>query len=237
MDDYMILLKEFIINNIKINCVQMEPDDLPQIIICKNEIIKTAPSNIFIPPSDPYIFKILNGYGRTLGLIYCNKLIAIASVVFPKTGRHNLGRYLKFDNLLLNQVAQFEHGFVLENYRGHGLLKILLVEHLEYIKTMYSYFLSTVSPYNIPSLKSGFGIGQLIKSHICYHGFERYILYKNISGVYSLKKVFKCKDIEKLDIYLSNGYVAVYSFEEECFFILVEEEKRVWNDLIQVLKD
>lgn len=220
----MILLKTYVIDNLEINCVQMEPDDLYHIIICKNEITKETPLNLFIPPSDAYISKILNGYGRTLGLLHSNKLIAVASVVFPKTGKHNLGNYLAFDDLLLNQVAQFEHGFVLSNYRGHGLLKILLAEQLKYIETKYSFFLSTVSPYNIPSLKSGFGIGQVIKSHIYYHGFERYVLYKKISNKCSFVNAIKCNTIEKLDFYLSKGYVAVYSFQDACYLMILEEE-------------
>ncbi|MCM1297482.1 MAG: hypothetical protein NC180_00050 [Muribaculaceae bacterium] len=220
----MILLKTFTVDNLEIDCVQMESNDLHQIIICKNEIIKETPPNLFIPPNDTYISTILNGYGRTLALLHCNKLIAVASVVFPKTGKHNLGKYLEFDDFLLNQVAQFEHGFVLSNYRGHGLLKILLTEHLKYIETKYSFFLSTVSPYNIPSLKSGFSIGQVIKSHICYHGFERYVLCKKISNTYSFANAIKCNNNERLDFYLSTGYIAVYSFEAACFLIRLEEE-------------
>lgn len=220
----MTLLKTFTIDNLEINCVQMEPDDVYQIIICIKEITKETPPDLFIPPNDAYISKILNGYGRTLGLLHCNKLIAVASVVFPKTGKHNLGKYLAFNDLLLNHVAQFEHGLVLPNFRGHGFLKILLDEHLKYIKTKYSFFLSTVSPYNIPSLKSGFGIGQVIKSHIYYHGFERFVLFKRLSNPYSFANAVKCNSIEKLDFYLSNGYVAVYSFENACFLMTLEEE-------------
>lgn len=220
----MILLKTYTIDNLEINCVQMEPVDLNQINICIKEITKETPPNLFISPDDAYILKILNGYGRTLGLLHCNRLIAVASVVFPKTGKHNLGKYLEFDDLLLNHVAQFEHGLVLPNFRGHGLLKILLIEHLKYIKTNYSFFLSTVSPYNFPSLKSGFGIGQVIKSHIYYHGFERFVLFKRFSYTYSFTNAVKCNSIEKLDFYLSNGYVAVYSFEDACFLVTLEEE-------------
>lgn len=220
----MILLKIFTVDNLEIKCVQMEPDDFYHIIFCINEITRETTPNFFIPPNDSYISKILNGYGRTLGLLHCNKLIAVASVVFPKTGKHNLGRYLAFDDLLLNNVAQFEHGLVLSNYRGHGLLKILLIEHLRYIKTKYLFLLSTVSPYNIPSLKSGFDIGQVIKSHIYYHGFERYILFKRFSNAYSFANAVKCNSIEKLDFYLSNGYVGVYSFEDSCFLMTLEEE-------------
>lgn len=220
----MILLRTFTIDSLEISCVQMEPDDLYKIIICKNEITKETPPNLFIPPNDAYISTILNGYGRTLGLLHCNKLIAVASVVFPKTGKHNLGKYLSFDDFHLNQVAQFEHGLVLSNYRGYDLLKILLVEHFKYIETKYSFFLSTVSPDNIPSLKTGFGIGQVIKSHIYYHGFERYVLYKKFSTPYSFANSIKCNSIENLDSYLANGYVAVYSFEDSCYLVISEEE-------------
>lgn len=220
----MILLKTFTIDNLELNCVQMEPDDLYQMIICINQITEETPPNLFIPPNDGYISTILNGYGRALGLLHCNKLIAVASVVFPKTGKHNLGKYLAFDDILLNQVAQFEHGLVLSNYRGHGLLKILLSEHLKFIETKYSFFLSTVSPYNVPSLKSGFDIGQVIKAHIYYHGFERYVLYKKLLSKYSFANAIKCNSIEKLDFYLSNGYVAVYSFDDACYLMMLEEQ-------------
>ena len=220
----MILLKTFTIANLEINCVQMELNDLYQIITCKNEITKETPPNLFIPPNDAYISKILNGYGRALGLLHCNKLIAIASVVFPSNVKNNLGKYLAFDDLLLSQVAQFEHGFVLSDYRGHGLLRLLLAEHLKYIETKCSFFLSTVSPYNIPSLKSGFSIGQVIKAHISYHGYERYVLYKRFLSTYSFTNAIKCNSIETLDFYLSNGYVAVYSFKDACFLIVLEDE-------------
>lgn len=216
----MTLLDTFTVNNLEIGCVQMDSNDLDKLIICKNEVIKElTPSNIFIPPNDTYISTILNGYGKIFGLLHDNKLIAFASIIFPKNGNQNLGKYLMFDDLQLKQVAQFEHGLVISTYRGHGLLKKILIEHLKYIEKDYSFFLSTVSPYNIPSLRTGFSLGQVIKSHIYYHGFERFILYKEFKHLFSFENAIKCNSIEELDIYLSNGYAARYNFDNKCYLI------------------
>ncbi|WP_304819248.1 hypothetical protein [Thomasclavelia cocleata] len=218
----MILLYRFTVDNLEIDCVKMESKDLDKLVICKNIVSKEVPSNLFIPPNDTYLSTILSGYGKILGFLYSNKLIAFASIIFPKTGKQNLGKYLMFGNSQLNQVVQFEHGLVISAYRGHGLLKKLLLEHLKNIELKYLFFLSTVSPYNIPSLNTGFSLGQVIKSHISYHGFERFILYRKFTHSFSFEKALKCKNIIELDSYLNKGYVATYNFKEG-YYLVTEE--------------
>lgn len=221
----MIFLNKYLVDNLIIDSVKMEVCDLNILIACKNNVISRIQEPfLFIPPDNAYLSTILNGYGQIIGLVHENALIAFASVVFPKTGKNNLGNYLQFTKSQLKQVAQFEHGLVEENYRGHGLLKILLNEHLVTLKSYCNFLISTVSPYNIPSLKTAFELGQVIKKRVVYHGFDRFILYKQFNRplLFTNSNILVCKMLDELEFYLERNYVAIYDFEVECYLLFKE---------------
>ena len=218
----MIVINKYIIDKLVIQTVLLEIDDLEKIIYCKDQVIKAIKdSSLFIPPSNAYIETILKGYGKIIGLTHNNTLVAFASIVFPRTGKNNLGNYLNFSKAQLTQVVQFEHGLVIDKYRGHGFLKILLEEVFHFLEPQYSLLLSTVSPYNISSLKTAFKVKQVIKAHIFYHGYERFILYRNFKEPLTFPEfnILTCTDIEELDYYLKQNYIALFNFDEKYYIL------------------
>lgn len=218
----MILLNTYKTGNLILDSVQMEVSDINKLIVCKNNVIKELKNpTLFIAPENTYLYTILKGYGKVISLLHNNTVIAFASFVFPKDGNHNLGKYLDFTHSQLKQVAQFENGLVETNYRGHGLLRILLNEHLNILNPQYNFLLSTVSPYNIPSLKTGFKLGQVIKKRVLYHGYDRFILFRDFNYSISFKNsgILICKTFKELDFYLKQNYVARYDFDNKCYIL------------------
>lgn len=176
-------------------------------------ITDSSDNNLFISPTLDYIYKIISGYGYTAGAFYNGLFIGIASIVFPKRGKHNIGHLLYFNDEQLLAVAQLEHIYVLPKCREKGIAERLLSYLLSQLDSNYTILLSTVAPHNTPSLSLAFKIGQKIVSYSVVYGVNRYIM----CNTHDLQEVnhgrmvteISRNEINKIDQLLKAGFEGI----------------------------
>lgn len=190
-------------------------NDIDNMLICCNEVLLSLnDKEHFIPPNKSSISKILSGEGESIGCFANGKLIGFSSIVFPHTSTNNLIYNLKglFD---YNSIAQFKHGLVSRKYRGNKLLYQMLEMHKErLIHRKICCLISSVHPFNFPSLKTAFDIGQYaVLCKELYNGHLRYIMFRdfrfNRQNEFSVQKAFSIYAIEEITYYLSIGFQAI----------------------------
>lgn len=190
-------------------------EDIDNMLTCCNEVfLPLNHKEHFIPPNRSSITKILSGEGESIGCFKDGKLIGFSSIVYPHTCTNNLVYSLRglYD---YNSIAQFEHGLVNEKYRGKNLLYQMLEIHKKrLVDKKIHCLISSVHPFNFPSLKTAFAIGQYaVSCKNLYNGHLRYIMFRdfriNKQNNYSVKKVLSIYAIEEITHYLSIGYKAI----------------------------
>ena len=102
-------------------------------------------------------------------------------IKFPQPGEEQLADFLDFSEEQKGRTAVMDSAVVRKKYRGHGLQKKLLKYCEEVLeKEGYRYFLCTVHPDNVFSLKNMENGGfRIVKRVNCYGGKDRFILQKN----------------------------------------------------------
>lgn len=212
---------------------RLSQESIPDIMKCLTKI--SAPYNertVFIPPTREYLCTILSGYGQSAGIYVGNDLIAFASIVFPKTGNHNLGHILKMTNTQLRKVIQLEHSFVHPQFRGNGIVNKLWFSLIHPLENNYDYLLSTISPQNTASLAAAFKRRQRIVSLTDVYGETRYVLFRSLHNEPQLQKRSLCIPIsnlnsikEKLQL-LYQGW-AITSNHKALLFAKVEKHEEI----------
>lgn len=163
--------------------------------------------------SEAEVMAILDGAGLAVGVRVGGGLVAFCTALFPGLRSDNLGRDLELTEAALAQVAHLEAAAVHPDYRGNGLQKKIAGFLLDQIREakQWRYVMNTVSPVNIPSLKTTLALGLLIiKLKVKYNGVLRYIfcldLVKPVSiDVRSVIRVF-AQDTSRQAELLGNGY-------------------------------
>lgn len=155
--------------------------DVPDISSCLSSIALTMCKELFVAPSLDYIIAIISGYGHTVGAFLGSSLVGLASFVYPGTNNNNLGCFLNYDIEELLSVNQLEHIYVNPQYRRMGIAK-KMIEYLLSSKEAIdnSILLSTVSPYNTPSLALAFKMGQRVVLQRNIYGVNRFLMCKNV---------------------------------------------------------
>lgn len=201
------------ISSEKVTIRKLTTEDYPIVKQCITGIANLYADDLFLVPDSDYIYKILSGYGFSAGAFFKSTFIGFASVVFPKSGKHNIGHLLCFNYEQLLTVAQIEHVFVLPEYRAEGIAEQLLNFILSKLDLKYSILLSTVAPQNTPSLSLAFKLGQRIVSYLVVYGVNRFIMV----GIRGLQEIphrpivveISRNEIYAIDAWLKSGYEGV----------------------------
>lgn len=173
---------------------------------------------LFVSDSRDFILNqvLKPGRGKAIGIFVADKLIAYRTIAYPGISDWNLGRELDIDESNLDKVVHLEATAVHPDYRGNRLQAKMLKHTINYVEGLgYHYIMSTVSPYNYPSLKSV--IGSQLSIHSInlrdgiYGGKLRYLLLRDLKAIKkrlpkSIVKV-KNKNISLQMKLLEAGYI------------------------------
>lgn len=154
-----------------------------------NEILEIQAANykfirdksLYVPITYEELDDIFNEKGYVLGVVVTSKLVGFRILSFYDDETIKLAR--KADLIDPKKVIFFESTLVDYNYIGNGLQKRMINLSLEKIidKSLFEYGISTVSPKNIPSIKSLLKTGFYIKNNVAmYGGKERFICVINL---------------------------------------------------------
>lgn len=154
---------------------------IPEIVALHSYDMKNEA--LFLPLTAEELELILDKKGIMVGAFVNDKLVGYHSAFFPREDKENLGRDLCLKNDDLYLVFHMEASFVMPEYRGNSLQKIMSFILIDLIKEMqsYQYLCETVAPDNIASIKSTLAINTLIvKLKVKYSGQLRYIFFQDI---------------------------------------------------------
>ncbi len=166
---------------------------------------------------------LVEGKGFSIGVFVEEQLIAVRTVSFPGKGEENLGREIGLtEESELDKVAILEATMVRPDYRGNALQKKMLVHTMKFIREYgCCHVLSTVSPFNYPSLSSVMHAGLYIKNLKLrtgvYGGKLRFLMAKNICREepmnFSDTITLKNTEIKKQQLLMEKGYLG-FKLEE-----------------------
>lgn len=162
----------------------LKSTDLQRIMELQTEVAKyLAMNDLYVSISKEEVFDMLNNKGIVLGVFVKQKLVAFYAALFPGKSTDNLGRDFGFPIQKLDEVMHLEAVNVHPDYRGNGLQKRMGNQLIEVVRKMnrYRYVCATVSPYNIPSIRSTLG-SRLIIANLKkkYNDLWRYIFYQDL---------------------------------------------------------
>ena len=148
--------------------------------ICKKQLEN---QNYFICDNQYYVTDVLTTSG--FGVVACDfngKIVGNLLVKYPGMEEENLGYDLSFDFSQLSEVAHMDSCCVLPQARGNHL-EARMIRYAENLidPTRYSILLATVSPQNIPSMKTLPKLGyEVMLTKEKYEGVLRNIMMKRI---------------------------------------------------------
>ena len=137
----------------------------------------------FICDNQYYVTDVLTSSG--FGVVACDfngKIVGNLLVKYPGMEEENLGYDLSFDFNQLSEVVHMDSCSVLPEARGNHL-EARLIRYAENLidPTRYSILLATVSPENIPSMKTLTKLGYEVKlTKEKYQGMVRNIMMKKL---------------------------------------------------------
>ncbi|MFZ5965684.1 MAG: hypothetical protein ACOYVK_00705 [Bacillota bacterium] len=169
--------------------------------------------------------------GRMIGVFVENRLVAYRTLSFPDKGsEYNLGKEINLPEEELDKVSLLEATVVHPYFRGNRLQSRMLKHTIALIKALgYHHVLSTISPFNYPSLstvmKEGLTIRDLKRREGVYGGKYRFLLAENLMKAhrnhYTDPTYIHHADLEKQLQLLQDGYIGyALKKDEEGFHVL-----------------
>lgn len=159
-------------------------DDAAEIYRIMKEVYKKLEDRtLFVCSSYDYIKRQIAGEGFALKTLDKDGKMAGCFVFrYPGDAPDNLGKDIGLPESELSKVVHVETAFVLEEHRGHGLQKKMLLQAESMIdRDKYRYLLTTIAPNNIPSkmvhIKNGY---EVVATKEKYNGVMRDILRKDL---------------------------------------------------------
>lgn len=156
--------------------------DLPGIMQVLEQAGRTAPPGWFVTDEEEYIRYHLEGRGFVLvALGEGEKIAGFLMVDLPEKGEDSLGKDAGLAGEQLLRVAHMDAVAVLPEYRGNYLQERLLKAAEKELKTKpeYCFFMATVHPENIYSLRNFQRLGYRVAATVRkYGGLPRYVLLK-----------------------------------------------------------
>ena len=157
------------------------------------------------------------GRGKMIGVFSEGKLIAYRNISFPRSDSdYNLGKELDIPKEELDKVSILEATVVHPQYRGNRLQARLLKQTIPLIEGLgYYHILSTISPYNYPSLKnvmdSDLVIRDLKNRGGVYEGKLRFLLARDLRKPCIIDFIERIAvsngDIEKQQELIQKGFI------------------------------
>ncbi|WP_339229923.1 hypothetical protein NSQ77_07260 [Oceanobacillus sp. FSL K6-2867] len=159
--------------------------DLPIIMELQKKVVKTLPhSDVLEPLTTDEFTNILEDKQMMIGVFVENNLIAFRAMLAPENDDEGLGadvglRQEDFQRIMYSEISNVDPAF-----RGNGLqtyMGKLLLRNVD--QNHYRYLLSTVAPFNFPSLKDKFALGMkiaVLKEK--YNGKLRYVFMKDLAS-------------------------------------------------------
>jgi len=157
-------------------------DDLDAMSQLQSKVIDHLPIPEFLEPTSKEQFiDIFQKEGVMLGVFVHDRLVAFRIFSSPDSFEEKIALEVgilkeELSNTLFSVVTNVD-----PDYRGSGLQKLLGEKIMDTIdRTRFRYVLSTVAPFNIPSLKDKFFLGfSIIDLKEQYNGKLRYTFFKD----------------------------------------------------------
>ena len=167
---------------------RIEPEDLPSVLACMNEIYQELPEKSWFsmdPQEDLIHYMTVSGFGLKAEAIGGDGTKDLAAVFVARTsnlGEENLGSYLHLEDSQLFLVAHMEIAMVRSAYRGHGLQKKLMEAGEEQLRSAgFRWLMGTAHPDNVYSVHNFQSLGyDIVAEALKYGGLPRYIFCKKI---------------------------------------------------------
>lgn len=202
---------------------------LEEILDLQEKVFKTLDNlETFVPDTKEFMEKSIfpPDQGRVIGVFTNEGLIAYRTINFPGKDEKNLGREINLIGNDLDKVAHLESTVVHPLYRGNRLQAKMLPHSIKLIRELgYEFVLTTISPYNYPSLKNVMDQGLTIKNlkirNNEYKGKLRYLL--SIDFINTNKEItdiiiVKNTDLLKQQELLAEGYEGYQIEKREGYF-------------------
>ena len=163
---------------------QLTIADLQELKKLQTKVIETLPEKNFLQPlTDEEFIYILSGNGVLIGVKLEEKLIAFRAMLDPGDDPEHLGKDVGVPNSEWSSILYSEITNVDPAFQGNGLQRQLghiIMETVDAHK--YRYICTTVSPYNIASIKDKFGLGLSIRAlTVKYKTLIRYVMMKELT--------------------------------------------------------
>lgn len=210
-------------NNEKIQILPLNETHLEKIMELQHIVMSSLDNPDFYASIAKEEFeRQLRDPGIAVGAFLEKELCSYFVMVVPGERSFNLGRDINLNPEELDKVIHYETAAVHPKYRGNHLQMEMANELKKLVSKngKWRYTMSTVSPFNYPSLKTVFTELNLVarKLYLKYGGKLRYILYQDLQKPLILDKensvCVLSSDIEKQEELFSIGYYA-YDIKKE----------------------
>ncbi len=159
-------------------------NDIREILQLQNIVLDSLSEKNFLQPlSEEEFLNILEGNGLIAGVRDDGRLIAFRALLDPGDDPEHLGADTGIPKLLWPAVLYSEITNVHPDYQGNGLQRQLGHSVMETVDTRrYHYICTTVSPFNIASIKDKLELGMHIKAlTVKYGSLTRYVMMKDLT--------------------------------------------------------
>ncbi|GKV69473.1 hypothetical protein NCCP2716_19710 [Sporosarcina sp. NCCP-2716] len=171
-------------NGTRLPVETLAPEDLPEIRQLQETVIGALTEKSFLQPlTDEEYLYILNGNGTIAAVRDGGRLIAFRALLDPGDDPEHLGADTgipreQWPNVLYSEITN-----VHPEYQGNGFQRQLGHIVMETVDTdRYQYICTTVSPFNIASIKDKLELGMHIKALTVKYGtLTRYVMMKDLT--------------------------------------------------------
>ena len=159
--------------------------DLARILELQKKVVNGLPHpDVLEPLTTEEFTNILEDKQMMIGIFVENNLIAFRAMLAPGNDDEGLGADIGLEQTEFHRILYSEISNVDPRFRGNGLqtyMGKLLLRNVD--RNRYRYLLSTVAPFNFPSLKDKFSLGMkiaVLKDK--YNGKLRYVFRKDLAS-------------------------------------------------------
>ncbi|MDO6450621.1 hypothetical protein [Oceanobacillus profundus] len=159
--------------------------DLARILELQKKVVNALPHpDVLEPLTTEEFTNILEDKQMMIGIFVENNLIAFRAMLAPENDDEGLGADIGLEQTEFHRILYSEISNVDPRFRGNGLqtyMGKLLLRNVD--RNRYRYLLSTVAPFNFPSLKDKFSLGMkiaVLKDK--YNGKLRYVFRKDLAS-------------------------------------------------------
>lgn len=203
--------------NYNYKIIQLNSTWLDKLFYLQEECVKNLKdTSLYYPLTRDELTDVLMGNGIVLGILVKEILVGFRVMSFLDDETKKLGAMIDLNLEQLKDLVFFESTIIKKDYRGNRLQSKMISLALKYFikENRFHHFVSTVSPFNYPSLinlmRNDFVIKKLAW---IYDNVPRYILYRssNVSSSSPFNKthLIDLYDLETQLNYFKNGYIGI----------------------------